>query len=160
LFAAQAMLYFASVSFAEVSQRVAPSESVAWNGFLGVGDPVLEPLAHQALARLTRIGGHGERSPSPQERADFSQWMSRSIAARNVAGLADPRRRNLYPVDFDALIEAHDLLGLSRDEVIAALPALRGMSAPMAPGVGANLGLAAMASASPLYASDEANNPR
>src|SRR5205085_7192303 len=38
LFAAQAMLYFATVSFAEVSQRLEPDDSVAWNGFLGVGD--------------------------------------------------------------------------------------------------------------------------
>ena len=35
LFAAQAMLYFAAVSFAEVGQRIAPDESVAWRGFLG-----------------------------------------------------------------------------------------------------------------------------
>jgi len=44
LFAAQAMLYFATVSFAEVNQRLKPDDSVAWNGFMGVGDPVLEPL--------------------------------------------------------------------------------------------------------------------
>jgi tetracycline 7-halogenase / FADH2 O2-dependent halogenase len=44
LFAAQAMLYFAAVSFAEASQRLMPRDTVAWNGFLGVGDPVLGPL--------------------------------------------------------------------------------------------------------------------
>src|SRR4029078_2410136 len=36
LFAAQAMLYFAAVSFAEASQRLAPRDSVAGSGFLGV----------------------------------------------------------------------------------------------------------------------------
>jgi hypothetical protein len=55
LFAAQAMLYFATVSFAEVSQRLAPNESVAWNGFLGVGDSVLEPLPRESLRRLRQI---------------------------------------------------------------------------------------------------------
>ncbi|HEX7980501.1 MAG TPA: FAD-dependent monooxygenase, partial [Gemmatimonadaceae bacterium] len=55
LFAAQAMLYFASVSFAEVGQRIAPDESVAWRGFLGVGDPVLEPLPGESLRRLSEI---------------------------------------------------------------------------------------------------------
>jgi hypothetical protein len=48
--------------------------------------------------------------------------------------LAEPGRRNLYPVDFDALIEGHDLLGMSREEVVAALPALRGMTP--APSIG------------------------
>src|SRR4029079_7327995 len=33
LFAAQAMLYFATVSFAEASQRLVPKEAAAWGGF-------------------------------------------------------------------------------------------------------------------------------
>jgi hypothetical protein len=53
--------------------------------------------------------------------------MAQAIAPRNVVGLADPARRNLYPVDLDTLIDRHALLGLSRDEIIAALPKLRGM---------------------------------
>jgi len=40
--------------------------------------------------------------------------------------LADPRRNNLYPIDFDALVDGHNLLGLTRAEVIDALPRLRG----------------------------------
>ena len=52
LFAAHAMLYFATVSFAEASQRLKPTPTAAWNGFLGVGDPVLEPLPKEALRRL------------------------------------------------------------------------------------------------------------
>src|SRR5207253_7705928 len=55
LFAAQAMLYFAAVSFAEASQRLKPSDDVAWNGFLGVGDSVLDPLPGESLARLRAI---------------------------------------------------------------------------------------------------------
>jgi hypothetical protein len=31
-------------------------------------------------------------------------------------------------VDFDALIERHELLGMSRDHLLAALPMLRGMA--------------------------------
>src|SRR6266850_1005275 len=42
LFAAHAMIYFGIVSYAEVRQRTRPDDSVAWNGFLGVGDPVAE----------------------------------------------------------------------------------------------------------------------
>src|SRR5206468_4134147 len=55
LFAAHAMLYFATVSFAEVTQRLTGDDDVAWNGFLGVGDPVLAPLPWQSLDRLRAI---------------------------------------------------------------------------------------------------------
>ena len=124
LFAAQAMLYFATVSFAEVKQRLTPSDTVAWDGFLGVGDPVLEPLPAEALRRLRLACGSGVLDDD--ERRAFVEWVAESIAPRNVAGLADPRRRNLYPVDLDVLAERHALLGLSRDELLAGLPALRG----------------------------------
>jgi FADH2 O2-dependent halogenase len=125
LLAAHAMLYFALVSFAEVQQRLAPGEDAAWSGFLGVGDPVAEPLPGEGLRRLRAItvsGGNGD------ERRRFVDWVADAIAPRNVAGLADPARHNLYPVDLDTLIERHALLGLSRAEVLDALPALRGMS--------------------------------
>jgi FADH2 O2-dependent halogenase len=128
LFAAHAMLYFGTVSFAEVSQRLAPEEAVAWNGFLGVGDPVLEPLPREALRRLREITGCRGQVGSSDERRGFAAWVTHAIAPRNIAGLADPERRNLYPVDFDALIEQHALLGMSRDQLLEALPALRGMS--------------------------------
>jgi len=129
LFAAQAMLYFAIVSFAEVSQRLKPSDSVAWSGFMGVGDSILEGLPRESFGRLREITGRNGAGTS-DERRSFVDWISAAMSPRNIAGLSDPRRRNLYPVDFDALIEAHQLLGMSRDEVLEAIPMLRGMSAP------------------------------
>ena len=128
LFAAHAMLYFATVSFAEVSQRLKPTDTAAWSGFLGVGDPVLEPLPRKALERLREITQRRGAIGNPEERRAFSEWLAQQIAPRNIAGLADAERHNLYPVDFDALIEGHALLGMSRDQVVAALPALRGMA--------------------------------
>jgi len=128
LFAAHAMLYFATVSFAEVSQRLAPDDSVAWRGFLGVGDPALERLPREALRIVTEITQQRGEVGTAEEREVFSEWISRSIAPRNVAGLANPERRHLYPVDFDALIEAHERLGMSRDSLIASLPRLRGVA--------------------------------
>lgn len=126
LFAAQAMLYFGAVSFAELRQRLVPDESAPWSGFLGVGDPVLHPLARESLDRLRLImGGRGEIGTA-EDRAGFGRWMADSIAPRNVVGLADPARRNLYPVDLDILIERHALLGLSQAELVAVLPRLRG----------------------------------
>jgi tetracycline 7-halogenase / FADH2 O2-dependent halogenase len=128
LFAAQAMLYFGTVSFAEASQRLVPDESAAWKGFLGVGDPVLEPLARESLGRLRQIAQSRGEVGSSDERRTFAEWIAQAIAPRNIAGLADPERRNLYPVDFDALIERHALVGMSRDQLIEALPRLRGMA--------------------------------
>ncbi|HEX8850023.1 MAG TPA: tryptophan 7-halogenase [Gemmatimonadaceae bacterium] len=118
LFAAHAMLYFATVSFAEVTQRMTPRSDAAWSGFLGVGDALLEPLPREALRRL-RAGA--------RERAAFAEWIARAIAPRNIAGLADRGRHNLYPLDLEVLIERHALLGMTREQVLDALPALRGM---------------------------------
>jgi FADH2 O2-dependent halogenase len=128
LFAAQAMLYFATVSFAEVGQRIAPDESAAWRGFLGVGDPVLEPLPAESLRRLTEITRGSAEVGTGDERRAFAGWMASAIAPRNLAGLADPSRHNLYPVDLDVLVERHELLGMTRERLVESLPALRGMS--------------------------------
>jgi FADH2 O2-dependent halogenase len=130
LFAAQAMIYFATVSFAEIRQRLITDDGggahPAWSGFLGVGDEVCDSLPTASLRRLRRIT-RGEGQPgTAAERESFATWVSRAIELRNVAGLADPARRNLYPVDLDVLVDRHALLGLTRDQLVAALPALRG----------------------------------
>lgn len=128
LFAAHAMLYFSTVSFAEVSQRLAPEESVAWKGFLGVGDSVLERLPYEALRRLRDITQRRGCIGSADERRGFADWVAQAIAPRNIAGLADATRHNSYPVDFDTLIARHALMGMSREQLVEALPALRGMA--------------------------------
>jgi len=158
LFAAQAMLYFAAVSFAEASQRLAPSDSVAWSGFLGVGDPVLNDLPAAAFERLRRITRSEERSDSEGERREFVDWITRAIEPRNIAGLADPSRANLYPVDFEALVDGHDRLGMSRSQVLSALPRLRGMSPPpdfSGGGSGRNFDLARKPEALPFFSVGE-----
>jgi FADH2 O2-dependent halogenase len=127
LFAAQAMLYFGTVSFAEVSQRLTGDDSMAWKGFLGVGDEVLGPLPRRSLERLRAITHSAGEVGTAEERRSFVDWIARSIESRNVAGLADTARNNLYPVDLGLLVERHALLGMSRDRMLEALPALRGM---------------------------------
>ena len=128
LFAAHAMIYFALVSFAEVKQRMVPDDGAAWSGFLGVGNAVAEPLPSESLERLRAITRSNGVAGSPDARAEFVDWVTRAIAPTNVAGLADPRRHNLYPVDLDVLIERHALLGMTREDVIHRLPLLRGMN--------------------------------
>jgi FADH2 O2-dependent halogenase len=135
LFAAHAMIYFATVSFAEVRQRFAADHQPhpAWSGFLGIGDPVLEPLPRASLTRLRRIThGRGE-SGDAQQRRSYARWVEGAIAARNIGGFGDETRSNLYPVDLDLLIDRHALLGMTRDQVIAGLPALRGIPPAAAP---------------------------
>ena len=126
LFAAQAMLYFATVSFAEASQRLRGDEQSMGSAFLGVGDSVTGLLPNESLARLRAITRARGAAGTPAERRAFAVWMARAIEPRNVAGLADPARHNLYPVALDVLIERHSLLGMTRDELVAGLPALRG----------------------------------
>ncbi len=128
LFAAQAMLYFAAVSFAEVSQRLSPDSSQAWRGFLGTRDPVLGPLPRESLSRLRQITQRRGLSSTGQKRGEFAEWVRHSIAPRNIAGLCNADRHNIYPVDFDELVEQHSLLGMNRKQLVDALPALRGMS--------------------------------
>jgi hypothetical protein len=128
LFAAHAMLYFATVSYSEMRQRLVEEDDVSWRGFLGVGDPVLEPLARESLRRLRGITRSTGRTGSEMERQRYVDWAAESIAGRNVAGLSDPSRHNLYPVDLDVLIDRHALLGMTRDQLVDALPALRGMA--------------------------------
>ena len=128
LFAAHAMIYFAIVSFAEVRQRLMRDEFAAWGGFLGVGDSAAEPLLRESLSRLRAISKGEGHTGSADERRGYAAWAAEAIAPRNVAGLAEPARHNLYPVDLDLLIERHALLGLTRRQLVAALPALRGMA--------------------------------
>jgi FADH2 O2-dependent halogenase len=130
LFAAHAMIYFAAVSFAEVRQRLLVDEAgAAWGGFLGVGDPVLERLPVTALEKLRRITLGTGATGSAAQREEYTSWSRESIAPRNIGGFGEPSRRNLYPVDIDLLIERHALLGLTRDQLVAGLPTLRGMAA-------------------------------
>lgn len=130
LFAAHAMIYFATVSLSEVLQRLVPADEGhhAWSGFLGVGDAMLEPLPRESLDRLREITRGEASSGSAEQRDAYAQWVRRSIAPRNIGGFCDTARQNLYPVDLELLIGRHVLLGMTRDQVIDALPALRGMS--------------------------------
>ena len=119
LFAAHAMIYFAAVSFAEIRQRLLKDEAHAWSGFLGVGDPQLGGLPRASLRRLRHVR-------TPDDRRMFVKWVRKAIAPRNVCGLANPAAHHHYPVDLDVLVARHGVLGMRRESLINALPALRG----------------------------------
>ena len=162
LFAAQAMLYFVAVSFAEASQRLTPTDDIAWSGFLGVGDTVLHPLPGESLRRLRAgVHSHANGYADQTDRAQFVEWMTGALATRNVAGLAAPGKRNLYPVDLDALVQHHQLLNLSRAEIVEALPRLRGVSGASGNGspTSSASGLARHATASASFTLERGNHP-
>ncbi|MEA2601908.1 MAG: tetracycline 7-halogenase / O2-dependent halogenase [Acidobacteriota bacterium] len=119
LFAAYSYLYFAAASFGEASQRLLPAPEGggpwAWEGFLGSGDPVLGEALDRILIALRETPRRG-----------FENEVRRAIAPRNLAGLADPTRRRLYPVDLESLVEAAGLLGLTGEEIRREIPRLRG----------------------------------
>ncbi len=123
-FVAVTFLYFAAVSFEEVRQRLLPAGPGqvpdAWRGFLGTHEASRRQLFTDAHRRLQNLGTDGAAT------AGFEDWVRMSIAPFNVAGLANPKRRNRYPLDLDELVRCADRLGLSRHQVIAALPRLRG----------------------------------
>lgn len=120
-FVAVAFLYFATVAYAECRQRLRPAADDAWQGFLGAGVTSRETLFEEACDFVHRAG------PDPAATTAFVAWIAERIAPFDVVGLADARRRNLYPVDLEILVERSARLGLDRAEIIAALPRLRGI---------------------------------
>lgn len=113
-FAAGSLLYFAVASFAEASQRLlpGPADGWAWNGFLGSTDSVTREMVDRVFLAL--------------QGPDFEEEIRNAITPRNLAGLADPARNRLYPVDMEPLVENAGLLGLTREEIRREIPRLRG----------------------------------
>ena len=92
-FAAAAMVYFAAASFDELRQRLLdpPAEGWCWRAFLGAGDErrgLFEDLERRSAGSAASLGG-----------AALKEWVAGAIERWNLIGLADPRRRNAYPVD-------------------------------------------------------------
>lgn len=116
LFEAYVMLYFAFVSFAEASRRLAPeARDWAWEGFFGCRDELVSGVLAEAVRKL--------EASEPNTDA-FSQWVCQAIEPRNIAGLADPARAGLYPVDLEALVAAAGKLEMKPEQVREALPRL------------------------------------
>jgi len=115
LFASYSFVYFAAASFAEASQRLLPPPdgAWAWQGFLGSTDPVTRGMLSRALAALRELPAHR-----------FETEIRSIIEPRNLAGLADPARNRLYPVDPDPLVENAALLGLTKEEIRREIPRL------------------------------------
>jgi flavin-dependent dehydrogenase len=105
-FAAWSMFYFAAASFSEMSRRLSGD---GWSrGFLLANDEALTT----AMAALRPVAaGTASRGPSN------AGAIAAAIDPINVAGLADPEKRNWYGVDVEDTVRAADKLGAAPEAV-------------------------------------------
>ena len=120
-FTAVAMAYFAAASFDELRQRLLdpPDEGWCWQGFLGAGGKVRGRLFEEL----------DERSATPAKAREVTDWIGPATLSRNLIGLDDPLRRNVYPVDLADMERRQDRiaarLGVEAAEVRRRWPRLR-----------------------------------
>ena len=101
-------------------------------------DAALDCLAVRARANLLLLDvahGLGRRPPAglgrPELIGAFAGERLVGVASLRPsilldAGLGEAGRRHLYPLDLEVLVERAPLLGLDRQQMVAALPRLRG----------------------------------
>jgi FADH2 O2-dependent halogenase len=102
------MLYFAAVSYSETAHRLGKPELAS--SFLLHNHPHFGPAMEKLLAQARTVR-------TPEQSAQFSEEVRSAIDPINVAGLADPGRRNWYPVVADDLRANADKLGATREDV-------------------------------------------
>ncbi len=129
-FVAWTQVYFAAASYHEVWQRLSdpPSED-GWRsvGFLGACDPILQRAKVEAADQLKTA--YMDRNIKKTTRGlEFENLVGQVIADRNLAGLANPTRNRMYPVDLSLLLRHGDMLGLTDEELRVRLPRIRGLS--------------------------------
>lgn len=113
-FVALTHVYFAAASFCETVQRLRDRRSdrgSAWEPFLGAGDEVIRRA----------LDGVAERLETGADGGEIERFVAEAIESRNVAGLVDPRRGNLYPADVEVAAERANLVGATAEEVRRAL---------------------------------------
>ncbi|MCS6775548.1 MAG: tryptophan 7-halogenase, partial [Chloroherpetonaceae bacterium] len=104
VFVALSMFYFAAASFSETARRVGRAEMAT--RFLLGNDP-------EFTAQLCRHVDRVACGLQPSDLDAFFQSVRRAIMPRNVAGLAEPDKRNWYGVDLQDLVRNADKLGMT-----------------------------------------------
>jgi FADH2 O2-dependent halogenase len=129
-FVAWTQVYFAAASYHEVWQRLSdPPSEEGWRGvgFLGACDPILRRAKVEATDQLETA--YMDRSIKKKIRgSELENLVGQIIVNRNLAGLANPTRNRMYPVDLSLLLRHGDMLGLSDEELRVRLPRIRGKS--------------------------------
>lgn len=112
VFAAVSQLYFAAASYAEAARRLGRPELAS--SFLLYNHPAFG-------AECARVLERARCALDAAESAVLIEDIRRVIEPVNVAGLADPARRNWYPADAEDLLRSAHKLGANREEVIGML---------------------------------------
>ena len=105
LFTAITQIYFATVSYSETVHRLAKPELAGL--FLMCDHPEFGPASREIFESSVRLSCRDE----------LLQRICEIIEPLNVAGLADPAKRNWYPVVADDLLAASAKLGSSANEI-------------------------------------------
>ncbi len=129
-FAALSMFYFASASHSEMARRLGETDGEARlsprtafdvrdepdcptsSRFLRVDHPSFGPAFERLAGELLAGGGQARGDDSR-----FAAEVRAAIEPLNVAGLADPKKRNWYPVELRDLIENAAKLGMTGPEM-------------------------------------------
>ncbi|MEE2947906.1 MAG: FAD-dependent oxidoreductase [Verrucomicrobiota bacterium] len=105
LFTALAQLYFVAVSYSETAHRLAKPELAG--EFLLCDHPVFGSETREICELVVRL----------TKREEVLAKVCKVIEPFNVAGLADPGKRNWYPVAVDDLLASAVKLGSSEDAI-------------------------------------------
>jgi tetracycline 7-halogenase / FADH2 O2-dependent halogenase len=107
-FASLSMLYFAAASFSESARRLGKARLAP--SFLLHDDPHFGPAMHRCLQRA-------KSACTQLEMDELGKDVSQAIEPINVAGLANPHRRNWYAVDANDLLNSAEKLKSTKQEV-------------------------------------------
>jgi FADH2 O2-dependent halogenase len=108
VFAALSMLYFAAASFSESARRLGKAHLAP--SFLLHDDPRFGPLMHRCCEL-------GKNNSTQLEMDDLANEISQAIEPINIAGLANPQRRNWYPVDANDLLNSAAKLQSTKNQI-------------------------------------------
>jgi tetracycline 7-halogenase / FADH2 O2-dependent halogenase len=107
-FASLSMLYFAAASFSESARRLGKARLAP--SFLLHDDPHFGPAMRRCLQRA-------KSACTQLEMDELAKDVSQAIEHINVAGLANPHRRNWYPVNADDFLNSADKLKSTKQEI-------------------------------------------
>ena len=107
-FASLSMLYFAAASFSESARRLGKAHLAP--SFLLHDDPRFGPL-------MRRCCELAKNNSTQLEMDDLAYEVSQAIEPINIAGLANPPRRNWYPVDANDLLNSAAKLQSTKNQI-------------------------------------------
>lgn len=107
-FASLSMLYFAAASFSESARRLGKAHLAP--SFLLHDDPRFGPLMRRCCALA-------KNNSAQLEMDDLAHEISQAIEPINIAGLANPHRRNWYPVDANDLLNSAAKLQSTKNQI-------------------------------------------